>query len=195
MLLSLVLAVALTSAPNSTLPENKLELRTPSESYAFVRQPMDEWEAAVHAGQIPKTQVAPLDEVQRRAKTWCPKFDVDTQSGEELYFLALLCREAQNWQKARMAIQLYLDGSQQLHGPEARLLLVTCKTSISELHDSWQTLRTVLERDPVGPEQEIMTRSVIDDESDTSEEKALEWAKERYSLLLGRARNETPVFR
>jgi hypothetical protein len=47
-----------------------------------------------------------------------------------------------------MAIQRYLDGSQHVHGSEARLLLVTSETSISGLHDSWQTLRTVMEMDP-----------------------------------------------
>lgn len=192
MLLVFALAVALNAAPRSVSTESQSKFTKPSEAYAYVRQPMEEWEAAVHAGQRPKTRMAPMEEVHRHAKTWCPNFDVEKQSGEELYFLALLCREALNWQKSKIAVQQYLAGSQQAHGPEARLLLAGSEISISGLDASWQTLRTVLERDPIGSEQEIMTRSVIDDESNTSEEKALEWARERYLLLLGRAQNEAP---
>ena len=72
------------------------------------------------------------------------------------------------------------------------MLLVSCQTSTSGLNDSWQTHRTVLEKDPIGTHQEFMARSVIEDEASTSEATALEWAKERYALLVRRAQNEIP---
>jgi thiol-disulfide isomerase/thioredoxin len=61
------------------------------------------------------------------------------------------------------------------------------------IHDStWQTLRLVLQNDPIGSEQELKTRIVIDLESDTDYEKALEWSKERYFLMMSRTQVQTP---
>jgi len=191
MFMSFAVAVLLL-APNSTGTGSGLEFTKPSESYAFVHQPMEEWEAAVRAGQRPRTNVAPKDEVHRRAKTWCPAFAVENQSGEELYFLALLCRDALNWPKARAAIEQYLTDKQQPHGPEARLLLAAVEVSMSELDKSWQTLRTVLEKDPIGSEQSTMMDSLIEGEADKDEATALVWAKERYSALVDRAKSPIP---
>jgi len=191
MFVSFTLAVLLL-APNNTGMGSQPEVKKPSESYAFVHRPMEEWEAAVHAGKRPRTRVAPSNEVHQRAKTWCPAFAVENQSGEELYFLALLCRDALDWHKARAAVEQYLAEQQQPHGPEARLLLAALGNSLSELDRSWQTLRTVLEKDPIGFHQKTMMDSVIEAEAEKDDAKALGWAKERYSLLVDRAKSPTP---
>jgi len=47
-----------------------------------------------------------------------PAFSVDGHSGEELYYLGLLCREALDWQKATAALERYLSGEQQAYGPK-----------------------------------------------------------------------------
>jgi len=190
MFLLLTLVLAFSPTLNSRQTEAR-KFTTPSQAYAFVRQPLDEWEAAVHSGQRPKTQIAPTDEVQRRAKTWCPVFAVEEQSGEELYSLALLCRDALNWQKARTAIEQYLAGGGKSHGPEARLLLAALENSTAERDKSWQTLRAVLEHDPIGSHQSALADAVIDDEAATDESTALQWSKERYSLLVIRAKSPT----
>lgn len=188
----LTLAVALSLTPNSSSTEAKQDFATPSQAYAFVQQPTKDRDAAVHAGKRPSPGVNPRDEVHRRARTWCPVFAVEKQSGDELYFLALLCRDALNWQKARAATDQYLADKQQPLGAEARLLLAFLDHMLSELDKSWQTLRVVLEKDPIEYKQSVMVDSLIDDEARKHEATALDWSKERYSLLVNRAKNPTP---
>ena len=191
MFVSVALAVLLL-APNRTGTGSQPEFTKPSEAYAFAQRPMEQWEVAVHAGKGPKTSGAAQNEVQRRAKRWCRAFAVEKQSGEELYFLALLCRDALDRHKARSAIEQYLLEKQQPHGPEARLLLAALENSTSDRDMSWQTLRTVLEGDPIGSDQDAVIGSVIEDEAEKDAAKALGWAKERYSLLVDRAESPTP---
>jgi len=191
MFVSVALAVLLL-APNRTGTGSQPEFTKPSEAYAFAQRPMEQWEVAVHAGKGPKTSGAAQNEVQRRAKAWCPAFAVEKQSGEELYFLALVCRDALDRHKARSAIEQYLAEKQQVHGPEARLLLAALENSSSERDKSWQTLRTVLEGDPIGFDQNAVIGSVVEDEAEKDDAKALRWAEERYSLLVDRAKSPMP---
>jgi thiol-disulfide isomerase/thioredoxin len=189
MYISFALALLLL-IPNSAVAANQPKFTKPSEAYTFVRRPIEQWQATVHAGKGPKTSEPAMGEVHQRARTWCPAFAVEEQSGEELYFLALLCRDALDRQRARSAIEQYL-AQRQPHGPEARLLLAALENSPSELDKSWQTLRTVLQQDPIGIHQKAVIDSVIEDEAEKDDAKALSWAKERYSLLVDRATNPT----
>ncbi len=190
MFTSLALATLLL-APHSSVAASQPKFAKPSEASVFVNQPMEGWKAAIHAGEWPKTRVAPKDEVQRRAKKWCPVFSVESQSGEELYFLALICRDAVDWQKARSAIEYYLAESQQAHAPEARVLLAIFENSERERDKSWQLLHTVLEKDPMDNNKNALMDTVIEDEADKDDSKALGWAEERYSLLVDRAKSQT----
>jgi len=192
MLLALTLALTSFFGPNDSPAGTKPGLASPSRAYAFVEQPMNEWQATFHAGHRPSTHIAPRDEVQRRAKTWCPAFAVENQTGEELYYLALLCSEAIAWKKAKSAIEKYLSQDQQLHAPEARLLLAAAENWPWARNESWQTLRIVLMKDPIEQKQMAIADSVIEDEAVNDEATALAWSRERYSLLSDRARNATP---
>jgi thiol-disulfide isomerase/thioredoxin len=193
--LSFLLLLTLASSPPMKATGDEARFAKPSEAYKFAHQPLTEWESALRAGKEPLTKIAPRDEVHTRAKRLCSAFDVMGQTGEELYSLALLCEDARDWQQTKRSAERYLDGNAPEHGPEARLLLVDCQLADSRLDQAWQTLRLVLQKDPIGSEQELKTRIVIDRESDTDYEKALEWSKERYSLLMLRAQVQTPGLR
>jgi len=56
----------------------------PSEAYQFARQPLTEWEAALRAHKQPATKTLPGNIVEERGKALCPRFSLDTVSGEEL---------------------------------------------------------------------------------------------------------------
>jgi hypothetical protein len=163
----------------------------PSEAFAYANAPMAERMAAVQAGRPPKTHIAPQAEVSRRAKALCPSFKVENVSGEELYWLAKLCKS----QPAigLSALQRYLGGSGLEHGPEAHLLLSVFQMRRAESWEaSWGTLRTILREDAFGSDQEIRLRVAIENEADHDEATALQWAEERYSLLLERLQLSKP---
>ena len=54
---------------------------------------------------------------------------------------------------------------------------------------AWGTIRTILQEDPIEP-VETQIDVAIDYEADRDLVKALEWSKERYSLLLDRSQTE-----
>jgi hypothetical protein len=92
--------------------------------------------------------------------------------------------------KALLAVNRYLAGSELAHGPDARLLLAVLqvrKTGSWEV--AWGTIRTILQEDPIEP-VEAQIDVAIDYEADRDLVKALEWSKERYSLLLDRSQTE-----
>jgi thiol-disulfide isomerase/thioredoxin len=171
-------------------PSTPVSLRfdKPSEAFAYANAPMAEWEADVKAGRPPKTGIAPKAEVQRRAKALCPSFAVENVSEEELYWLAKLC--ASQPAIGLTAVQRYLEGSGGKHRPEAHLLLseMQLRTTRSWA-SSWETLRTILQEDPIGSEPEVRVRVAIEEEANENEATALKWAEERYSILLQRFRH------
>jgi thiol-disulfide isomerase/thioredoxin len=181
--LLLVTVLCLSQASRST--PVSLRFDKPSEAFAYANAPMSEWEADVKTGRPPKTRIAPQAEVQRRAKALCPTFAVEDLSGEELYWLAKLC--ASQPAIGLTAVQRYLEGSGETHRPEAHLLLseMQLRTTRSWA-SSWETLRTILQEDPIESEQEVRLRVAIDEEADENEATALKWAEERYSILLQR---------
>jgi thiol-disulfide isomerase/thioredoxin len=132
--------------------------------------------------------------MRRRANALCPSFPLEGTSGEELYSLAELCQyQKTTLRKAQSAAEQYLAITEPARGPQARLLLSVLQMSIAGSWEaSWETLRTILQMDPVGADQEIQIRAAIEDEADTNEAKALMWSKERYDLLLARARSPKP---
>jgi hypothetical protein len=163
----------------------------PSEAFAYADAPMVEWMTAVKSGRPPKTHIAPQAEVWRRAKALCPSFTVENVSGEELYWLAKLCES----QPAigLSAVQRYLAGSGLEHRPEAHLLLSVFQMRGTQSWEaSWGTLRTILQEDPFGSDQEVRLRVAIEEEADHDEATALKWAEERYSLLLERLQHTKP---
>jgi thiol-disulfide isomerase/thioredoxin len=188
--LSLALALSLTF--NSSSPQAGQQFTAPSQAYAFVKQPTKVQGAEFPFGTVQSPEVNPKDEVRQRAETWCPAFAVEKQSGEELYYLGLLCRDALKWQKARAAIEQYLSQQQPSHAPDARLLLVFLDHMLSDLDRSWQTLYVVFEKDPLEYQQSLLADSLLDDEAAKDEATALAWSRERYSLLLNRAQTPTP---
>lgn len=192
MFLSLVVLIALCLGSVGPKIEARTEYDKPSEAYAYAVQARGRLSSET-GSQVPQTPWLAVDfGVQQRAKTWCPAFDADKQTGEELYFLALLCRDARDYGKAKVAVKHYLASSEQENAPNARLLLALCRMMTETLDDAWQTLRIVLQNDPIGNGEELSIGSVIEDESRTSEEKALQWSLERYTTLLGRAQSPPP---
>jgi thiol-disulfide isomerase/thioredoxin len=191
-MLTFLLLLTLASSLPMKATGDETSFAKPSEAYKFAHQPLTEWESALRAGKEPLTKIAPRDEVHERAKRLCSAFDVSGRLGEELYSLALLCKDARDWQQTKRSVERYLGGPVQEHGPEARLLLVDCQLADSRLDQAWRTLRLVLQKDPIGSDQELKMRIVIDSESDTDYEKALEWSKERYSIMMSRTQVQTP---
>jgi thiol-disulfide isomerase/thioredoxin len=164
--------------------------RKPSEAYAFAERPMTEGEAAGHADSPPAGSPAPSSLVRKRSRELCPAFRVEGFSGEELYWLAKLCEE--DIAKALPAVQRYLAGNTLEHAPDARLVMaVQQMRTYRNWEMAWGTFRTMLQEDPIDPVWSQLDVA-IDGESDTSPEKALEWSKERYAILLGRSRTEKP---
>jgi thiol-disulfide isomerase/thioredoxin len=162
----------------------------PSEAYEFARRPLTEWQAALRAHKQPATPTLPGDIVQRRSRPLCPSFSVESESGEELYWLAKLCLE--NHDKALLALDRYLAGSELAHGSDARILLAILQFRTTGAREAaWGTIRIILQEDPIEPVQGQID-VVIDDEADTDLAKALEWSKDRYALLLDRSQTEKP---
>lgn len=161
----------------------------PSEAYQFARQPLTEWEAALSAHKQPATHTLSADIVQQRGKPLCSLFSLDSVSGEELYWLAKLCEL--NYQKALLAVQRYLEGTNLAHGPDARLLLAVLQMRASgNWEAAWATIQTILKEDPIDRVYSQVDVA-IDDEAGTAPEKALEWSRERYAILLGRTEKGT----
>jgi thiol-disulfide isomerase/thioredoxin len=151
---------------------------------------MTEWLAALHEGKQPATPNAPTDLALQRSKTLCPSFPLESESGEELYWLAKLCE--QDHEKALLAVKRYLTGSELAHGPDARLLLAVLQLrTTGGWEAAWGTIRTILQEDPIGPVVGQIDVA-IDDEADQHPEEALQWSKERYVILLNRSQAEQP---
>ena len=162
----------------------------PSEAYEYARRPKTEWEAALQAHKQPTLPTLPGDIVARRSKPLCPLFAVENESGEELYWLAQLCIDDND--KATVAVLRYLAGNDLLHGPDARLLLAILQMQKNHnWEDAWQTIRTILQEDPIGPVQSQIDVA-IDDEADEHPERGRDWSEQRYTLLLDRRRTEKP---
>jgi hypothetical protein len=191
MMLNLFLVAVLWLSQAAPSGSDVLRFAKPSEAFAFANAPMVEWEAAVKARRPPKTRIAPKAEVWRRAKVLCPTFGVENVSGEELYWLAKLCEVQPSI--GMSAVQRYLEGSQREHRPDAHLLLsqMQAQTTGSWV-SSWETLRTILQEDPIESEQEVRLRAAIDDEADEDEATALQWAEQRYAILRERLQNPSP---
>jgi hypothetical protein len=162
----------------------------PSEAYEFSRRPLTEWEAALHAHKEPATLRAPADVVRQRSLELCPSFTLESTYGEELYWLAKLCE--QEPKKALQAVGRYLAGNELMHGSDARLLLAVLQIrTTGNWEAAWGTIRTILRVDPIQP-VEAQIDVAIDDEAGADPKKALEWSKERYTLLLDREKAEKP---
>jgi thiol-disulfide isomerase/thioredoxin len=162
----------------------------PSEAYEFARRPRTEWEAALRAHMQPATPALPGDIVEQRSKPLCPSFSVESETGEELYWLAKLCVEDHD--KALLAVERYLAGSELAHGPDARMLLAVLQLRMTGSWEAaWGTIRTILQGDPIEPVQ-AQIDVAIDEEADTDLARALEWSKERYAFLLDRSQTERP---
>ena len=158
----------------------------PSEAYQFARQPLTEWEAALRAHKQPATKTLPGNIVEERGKALCPRFSLDTVSGEELYWLAKLCEA--NYPKALLAVQRYLQGQKLEHGPDARVLpAVLQMRTTGNWEASWATIQNILKEDPIEPVYSQIDVAV-DDEASTAPEKALGWSDERYAILLDRTK-------
>jgi thiol-disulfide isomerase/thioredoxin len=185
-LLWLLLLCARFSSAQSTFTK-------PSEAYEFTRRPLTEWEAALHAGKKPATPNAPTHIVNQRFEALCPSFTLESVSGEELYWLAKLCE--QDHEKALLAVKLYLAGSELAHAPDAHLLLAVLQMrTTGSWEAAWGTIQTILQDDPIQPvESQIV--GAIDNEADTDPEKALEWSKARYAILLSRSQTQKPGVR
>jgi len=165
-------------------------LSKPSEAYEFARRPLTEWEAALQAHKEPATETAPEDSVRRRFKALCPSFSLDSVSREEIYWLAELCE--QDHEKALLAVQRYLTGSELAHGPDARLLLARLQMRTSgNWEAAWGTIQTILREDPLRT-ADSQIDVAIDDEAVADPKTALEWSKERYAILLDRDQAAKP---
>lgn len=117
-------------------------------------------------------------------------FAVEKQSGEELYYLALLCRDASDWQRSQIVIEHYLAVPAPPHVAEARLLLAFLYRMQSQPDKAWQVLHVALEEDPIQSNMCSMVDTLIEDEP--NEAKALDRSAERYSILLKRVDNPKP---
>jgi thiol-disulfide isomerase/thioredoxin len=162
----------------------------PSEAYEFARRPLTEWQAALRAHKQPATTTLPGDIVEQRSKPLCPSFSVESESGEELYWLAKLC--VNDHDKALLAVDRYLAGRDLAYGPDARHLLAELQVrKTGSWEAAWGTIRTILQEDPIGP-VEAQIGFAIDYEAERDLVKALGWSKERYAFLLGRSQTEKP---
>jgi thiol-disulfide isomerase/thioredoxin len=163
----------------------------PSEAYEFASRPVTEWEAALHGHKTPATRIRPDNVVVERSRALCPSFSVESESGEELYWLAKQCDEDNG--KATMAAERYLAGTDLAHGPDARLLLAALQTRKNRnWEDAWGTIRTILEKDSMEGAVQAQIDGAIDDEGMTNPKTALEWSKQRYEILFNRIQFEKP---
>ena len=162
----------------------------PSEAYEFADRPVTESEVALHAKMLPAGSIAPSSLVRKRARALCPSFRLEGVSGEELYWLAKLCEE--DPAKALPAVERYLALGELAHGPDARLVLAVQQMRTSGSWEAaWGTFRTILQEDPMGP-AESQIDGAIDQEAGANPDRALEWSKERYAILLDRKHTEKP---
>jgi len=176
-LLSLLLLVTQISFAQTTFTK-------PSEAYESAHRELTEWDEALRARKPLPGAPPSRWEFMKRASKYCAAFEVGKVSGEELYWLAKLCEE--DHPKALVAIERYLAGSNLTHAPDARLVLaVQQMRAAGSWEAAWGTFRIILQEDPYPP-VESQLDGVIDDESDLSEAKALEWSKQRYAILLDR---------
>jgi thiol-disulfide isomerase/thioredoxin len=161
----------------------------PSEAYEYARRPLTEWETAIRERRQPATPTIRPDIAQQRGKALCPSFSLNSTSGEELYWLAKLCEN--DHPKALAAVQRYLAGTDLAHAPDARMLLALLQMrATGNWEAAWGTIRTILQEDPIDPDERAQIDVVIDDEATTHPETALEWSKQRYEILLDRMRTE-----
>jgi thiol-disulfide isomerase/thioredoxin len=162
----------------------------PSEAYASAHRALAEWDEALRERKpLPAVPPSRAEFIQRATKL-CAAFQVENFSGEELYWLAKLCEG--DHAKALVAVERYLAGSNLAHAPDARLVLAVQQMRTADNWEaSWGTIRTILHEDPIEPVWSQLDVA-IDNESDSSEEKALEWSKERYEILRGRSATEKP---
>lgn len=166
---------------------------SPSHAWAYVNEPKDEWEKALKAGKVPKSSTPVAGEIQRRAREQCQAFELDSVSGEGLYWLAKLCENAGMFPKGLAAAENYLAGTNSAQKVEAHLLLAGLQMrTTGNWEAAWTTYRTILQADPISAEQELAVRVAIGEEADTNEATALTWSQERYSILLDRASNFKP---
>ncbi len=173
--------------------------RRPSDAYEFAYRPLADWYSAVRTGKQPATRVAPTEEARQRAHELCPSFSLSNVGGEELYWLAKLC-QGQN-AKAQLALEHYLAGNDLEHRGEGRLLLGVLQMRVAKNWEAaWARFQEILREDPLEPRQDRYGEidpygqidAAIDEESTVNPEKALEWSKERYSLMIDRVRAEKP---
>jgi thiol-disulfide isomerase/thioredoxin len=177
-------------SPAQTTSAKPSDFSKPSEAYEYAYRPMAEFEAALRARKPLPGAVPSRFDINRHLSELCPAFQVESESGEELYWLAKLCEE--DHPKALLAVERYLAGKNLAHGPDARLVLAVQQMRIAgNWEAAWGTIRTIFQIDPIEPAWSQLD-SAIDDESDTSPEKALEWSKERYAILVDRSRTEKP---
>jgi len=162
----------------------------PSEAYEFAHRALTERDEAFRAHKLPPTPIASEADFRKHANELCPAFQVESVSGEELYWLAKLCEG--NPAKALPAVERYLAGSELAHAADARLVLAVAEMQTGGGREAaWGTFEIILRGDPYEP-VESQLDVVIDTESDTNAAKALEWSKERYGILVERNRTEKP---
>lgn len=164
---------------------------SPSQAWAYASAELADWDAAVAARKEPKTRFRPAGEMEVRANALCPDFQLETVSGEELYWLAKLCEYEPKPLKALTAAEHYLATARPEHGSEARRLLAILQMRVTKRWESsWDTYRTILRSDPIDSEVEVAARVAIEEEADRDEVAALRWSQDRYTVLLERARNQ-----
>lgn len=169
------------------------QFSTPWQAWNYAYGPVAEWDADVAAGKTPKTRFRPLDVLQERAKALCPQFRADSFSGGQLYWLGELCAKAGDAPRTLAAEKRYLALKEVRYRPQGRLTLAIQQMKIANTWEAaWETFRSILQEDPIDSSTEVQIRSAIDDEADKNESIALAWSKERYSLLLDRAKNPKP---
>lgn len=155
--------------------------KTPSEAYRYALEPGADWNSDFVLKSTER-------EVRKRSEPLCRNFSVDCQSGEELYWLAKLCK----WDgpKAILALERYFATSDPQNGPDARILFVDLELGVTRTWESsWPTLKTILQEDSMTP-VESLSETAIEEEAEDNIPLALDWARERYTILL--ARNKTP---
>jgi thiol-disulfide isomerase/thioredoxin len=168
----------------------QLTFDKPSVAYEYASRPVTEWETALREHRMPATKTSPDDVLWQRSKALCPSFLLESVSGEELYWLAKLCRPEPA--KALRAVNRYFEASELEHGPDARLLLAVLEMrTTGNWETAWGTIQTILQEDSVEP-VESQIDVVIDDEARDDPQKGREWSKERYAVLRDRSQAEKP---
>ena len=178
-----VFVFAISGRPAAAI-EPRTDFSKPSQAYAFAVEAEQKLNRASPA-QDPLLRIR-SENGRRLAKTWCPVFAGENQAGEELYYLALLCNAALDWQKTKIAAEQYLDLAMrdQPHTPEAHRLLAVSYRMQFQPDKAWEVLRVALQEDPIQSHLCFMIDSLIEDEQNDA--RALNWSKERYSIFLKR---------